>query len=483
MRRSDRIRLGAIALLLGIAEARVDAEPAAQRYSAPISIAQGAPFVRVPLSAAVYAHSLQADLRDLRIVDAAGERVPFALLAPDSPPAASEQLRDATLYPLPPRPIHGGTWTSPVDVTVDGDRISVHRSSAVAARPEPSPGTSPGWLIDLGELRRGDAPARRIRLAWSGPAEFSASYAIETSDDLRSWRAGAAGQVMSLQSASGALTQPLVALPDAAGRFVRLVWTSSDAVPVLTGATALAPAPGVVAADSASELVFDAIVDAHANADADVAARTNADAASRRTLQFDLGGDLPIVDVDLRFASGTHVVPARVQGRSRADEPWRDLGAGVFYRLERDGTVAESPAIATPIRARFVRLVPDERSGTVDAKGTRLVVHARLPALIFATSGQAPFRLLAGSADASEGALPATTLVPRLDDERARFGRAELGAFSEEPEVARAADRAELIARLRPWLLWSVLLVGVIALAALVWRLAQGAAPPRTPEP
>jgi hypothetical protein len=37
-------------------------------------------------------------------------------------------------------------------------------------------------------------------LRWSGPAEFSAAYALETSADLRSWRGAPGGQVMSLQS-------------------------------------------------------------------------------------------------------------------------------------------------------------------------------------------------------------------------------------------------------------------------------------------
>ena len=47
---------------------------------------------------------------------------------------------------------------------------------------------------------------------------------IETSADLRSWRAAPGGQVMSLQSSSGVLAQPIVGLPEAPDRFVRLTW-------------------------------------------------------------------------------------------------------------------------------------------------------------------------------------------------------------------------------------------------------------------
>jgi Protein of unknown function (DUF3999) len=70
--------------------------------------------------------------------------------------------------------------------------------------------------------------------------------------------------------------------------------------------------------------------------------------------------------------------------------------------------------------------------------------------------------------------------VPQLDAERARFGRAELGAFSADATIERAAERAEQQARWRPALLWGVLLLGVAGLGTLVWRLARSgpAAPP-----
>jgi hypothetical protein len=247
---------------------------------------------------------------------------------------------------------------------------------------------------------------------------------------------------------------------------VRLLWLDLASAPALTGASALAPAPGLLVAGAASELKF--------APGAEPLGRADREAGPRRTLYFDLGGDLPLVDIELRFAAGTRVAPVRVQGRSRAEEPWHELASGVFFRLERDGAVTESPALAVPAQVRFVRVIPDERAAALVAGETQLVVHAQLASLVFANTGQPPFRLLLGSPDASEGALPAATLVPHLEEERLHFGRAELGAFGEEPESAQAALRAERGAHLRQGLLWSVLVAGVLLLAGLVWRLAQG---------
>ena len=155
--------------LLAAALARAD--PAPYRYHAPIAIDVPAPFVKVALPIDAYGRVEQEDLRDLRVVDAKGERVPFAVLPPLATVQLSEQVREASLYPLPARPTAGGTWPSPVDVVVEGDRISVRRRGGPAATVAGAPRESGGWLIDSGETRRGDPLPRRLTLRWSGPAE------------------------------------------------------------------------------------------------------------------------------------------------------------------------------------------------------------------------------------------------------------------------------------------------------------------------
>lgn len=466
-------RSAVLAIAMGVAAAVPGAEPAPYRYQAPIAIDAAAPFVQMALPVAAYGHVEQDDLRDLRIVDAKGERVPFAILPPLATVQLSEQVREAQLYPLPARPAAGGVWPSPVDVVVEGDRISVRRHGGAAGTVANAPAESGGWLIDSGETKRGDPPPKSLRLRWSGPAEFSVAYRIETSDDLRQWRAAGSGQVMALQSASAALAQPVVGLPASPGRFVRLVWAEPAAAPALTGASVLVAERQRVAVDSTRELSI--------APSAEPARAASADPAARRALHFDLSGVLPLVDVDLRFDAGTHVAPVRLQGRARTDQPWREIGGGVFYRLERDGDVGSSPAIALPVAVRYLRLLPDERAASLDGVGARLVVHASLASLVFAVQGEAPFRLLAGSPDAPAGALPVSAVVPNLDSERPRFGQATLGAFAVDEAAERVAARASQQARLRPWLLWGVLIVGVAGLGALVWRLARAGPAPTPP--
>lgn len=468
-------RLRALAMSLGLAwtlsPAAAPPESVALRYSAPILVQRPAAFVQLPLTAAAYGHSLGSDLQDLRIVDATGQRVPFALLAPRAAQAQrGEQLGDAVLYALPAQPATGSPWRSPVQVTVQGERITVQGLPRPAAHNTRAP--SGGWLLDLGQ-RQKDSPApQSLRLRWSGPAEFAAAFSFDTSDDLRNWRPGGAGQIMALVSPTGPLTQANVALPAAVGRFVRLVWADTAAAPVLTAAQWVVATHSLQALDAPAELRI-----AASAAPAVAGGATRSDAAAQgeaRSLTFELGAVLPLVQVDLQLAPGTRVVPARVQGRDRVDQPWRDLASGVFYRLERDGAVTTSPPLSLQAAVRQVRVVPDARAGVLDAEQTQLVVRAALASLVFATQGQAPFTLQAGAAQAQASALPLATLVPGLEEERGRFGHASLGDWTEVAAVARAEASRQRVAALRPWLLWAVLIGGVAALGFMVFRLARG---------
>lgn len=465
MRRIDLRLLALGCAALGLAAA---AAPAF-RYRAPIAIEVPAPFIELALPASAYAKAAQDGLQDLRIVDASGARVPYAQLAPRVDLASrTDTLGSVQLYALAPRSGTDTDWAVPVEVVVQGDRISVQRRPGAGA----APAGSPGWLIDLGERGVGTPAPQQLRLAWSGPAAFGASFRLETSADLRQWRAAGIGQVMALASPQGALTQPVVLLPPNVARFLRLVWFDAAAAPLLSGASAEALRRLQTLTDAPTALRFGASPEPQGKK----STRNAADAADAGALHFDLGGRLPLAQIDLQFSAGTRVAPVHVQGRDSADEAWRELGRVVFYRLEHEGEVSRSPPMEIRAMSRYLRIVPDARSAPLDVATTELLVQAPLARIVFAQQGQAPFSLLAGAADAPDGALPLATLVPGAAEVRPDFGRATLGEWTEVETVARQIESARRRAEWRPWLLWGLLIVGVLSLSAMVWRLARGSA-------
>jgi hypothetical protein len=477
------IALALVGFAAGVSvDAWAQSDASLLRWQAPIAIEQPGAFVQLPLSADVYAHSAQYDLADLRIVDARGERVPFALLAaPLSAAATSAALappRDvetpAKLYPLPV--VAGDPKADGVELNITEGRVSVRTPGGGARSANGTmPGVSPGWLIDLGdqeEANREDADAEAgrnrvqprpytLRLIWSGPAEFTAGFSLATSADLRAWRSVASGQVMALASAEGVLTQPLVNLPPGVDRYLRLIWNDASAPPRLSGAQALHRVDAVSAGAPAAPTTE--IVVAPMSAKPEVSA----------AVDFDLGAALPVQQIDLDLGAGTRVAPVRLLVRANTEESWRPLGGAVFYRIEREGVIDRAPALPIAASLRYLRVQPDERAGALDVSTLRLQVRAQLGSLVFASQGQAPYQLRVGSAQVSAGALPLAILVPTLDQQRAYFGRAGLGQWSEVGEVVRREQAEARRAQWRPRLLWGVLLAGVLLLGALVWRLAR----------
>ncbi len=462
MPRIDLLRFAAGLALA--ASAIAAAQEPLLRHQAPVRVEQSAAFVRLPLPLAVYARAEQPDLADLRLFDAAGNAVPFAVLGSGADELRrTEQLQAAALYALPPRPAAGGVWASPVDVVVEGGRIVVRQRGA-AARVE----SSAGWLFDLGERSATQAAPQLLRLQWSGPAEFSSAYALEHSAELRQWQPAAGGQLMALVSSTGSIAQREVPLPADVRRFVRLSWAGPGPQPVLTAAQSVTVSTRSQALDAPTELRIAPSAEPRGAA---------AGPAVQRALHFDLGAVLPLLSVALQPAAGTLVLPVRLQGRERVDRPWQELAGTVFYRIERGAQSVQSPPLELQQRLRYLRLLPDERSAAPQPEALSLVVQAQLASLVFAAQGTAPYRLQVGSEKARTGALPLATLVPDLDAERPRFGRATLGEFSEPPAAAEQARSQAQRAALRPWLLWALLLAGVLGLAFAVWRLARAPRP------
>ena len=158
--------------------------------------------------------------------------------------------------------------------------------------------------------RAGDPPPQSLRLALVGPGRVLGR--LPSRDQRRPAPVAAArgtGQLMALQSPAGALTQPVVPLPEAAAASCAWSGPTPPTRPRSPAPTCWSPSaissPSTRRASSPSRRA----------PSPPAAARPTP--ASRRALHFDLGGALPLVDVDLRFAAGTHVAPVRLQGRSR----------------------------------------------------------------------------------------------------------------------------------------------------------------------
>ena len=82
-----RLRSAGVFLVVSTATAAASPGDAGSDYShiIPVSVSGNQAVVQLPLPRAVYLEARSADLRDLRLFDAAGTALPFALFAPETP--------------------------------------------------------------------------------------------------------------------------------------------------------------------------------------------------------------------------------------------------------------------------------------------------------------------------------------------------------------------------------------------------------------
>lgn len=422
------------------------------RAQAPITITQPAPLVELALPASVYGHSQHPDLQDLRLVDAHGQRVPFALLPP--PPGAAVSTpppQPAKLFALPTRA---------------SNRTSIPKQPSRVAV---------GWLVDLGP-RAADTPSPiALQLGWSDKTDFTASFELESSDDLHTWYPVGHGQLMALHTAEGTVLEqshvPITA--EHVGRYLHILWGDVTHAPTLNRATALWPAAVPTAASwPAATQTFAPIPASSANAPNPPPEAKTTD----QVLLFDVGGAMPLRRIDLILPPGNRLIPVRWQQRLSSQTAWEPLATHVHFRLERNGQISQSEPLSVHSQARYIRAVVDARAGMLDTTQTQLHIETEPAHLVFVHQGTEPYELQTSGAPhtATDGPLPVTTLVPQLAMERPHFGQASLGAWQENTAATPNTDRAALLTTLRPWALWAVLLLGVAGLGTMVWRLSRG---------
>lgn len=436
--------------------AQSSAEPvAAFRSSAPLTLAAGDALHRFTLPLEAY-RDTRRDLGDLRVLNGAGEAVPFALAADARPPRAPAALTALRHFPVFAAP--GGATPGDLDVSVrtraDGAVISVQPRTRPSATQRPA-----AWLLDASAV---DAPVQALEVDWEdGPGSEVVQVSVSGSDDLRRWQSIVThAALVRVEQGGQSLSQRRVEFGGRRVRYLRI--TSESPAFRLRGASA--------------ELVADAVpVRRELRQVVAVAGEAPGEYA------FDLGARLPVEAVRVLLPSPNTVAPITLLSRDSGGDEWRHVSSATVYRLTREGTEVSSPSIDVGHRAdRYWLVRVDERSGGIGAAPPSLEVAWRPAHVVFVARGEPPFRVVFGNPDVPRAALSLANVIPdyRADAEH-RLPVAEVGGVT---TVALRGDGLRQLFgedRGRRLALWTVLLLGVVILGYMAAKLArQMALPP-----
>ncbi|HMD73443.1 MAG TPA: DUF3999 domain-containing protein [Steroidobacteraceae bacterium] len=406
---------------------------------------------RVPLPLAVYQGCVAEDLGDIRVFNASGELVPYALARPSAEQTVHRQSVALALFPL-----HGDVRaaTDALRVTIDSP------AGAVRLHAEGVVPTHAGVTQYILDGRAVKMPVTALQLHWPDDSkEFSGRVRVEASDDLGAWRPIAeSAPLANLHHDGQELVQNRVEFRPTEAKYWRLSWPSGGASFDLVAVMA-EPADDRVDRERATLVVDGRAVPNH-----------------RDDTEFDLGGRLPVERVDLQLADVNSVVSAELMTRARLQDPWRPAGRGAFYRLKTaDGDLHNEPLRIVVARERYWLVRVLAPSGEAATAPMRLSVTWIPDEIEFLARGAGPFLIAYGNAstradEADFGSIPlADRALPAvLAKQQVLGGQARLAV----PPAPFPMQRA---------LLWAALILAATILAWMAYRLSKeaGAGSPR----
>ena len=411
---------------------------------------------RLPLTAPVYEHVAHADLRDLRVFNAAGEIVPYAFVPP-APVAAQVARRGLPSYPLridaSPRDLgeltlslRSSNGALALDVRGrDGARVNGTRIA--------------GYVLDASAV---DAPMSALVVTLAGEADVNARVRVDASDDLASWRRVASGApLLRLRVEGRSLLRDRVPLGLLRARYLRVTADDATPLPELAAADAEIGAPPAQLKLPVREVT--------------------GTFAEGRAFEYDAQGSFDVAQVDLRLFAANTVAPAQVLVREDPKAPWRPLAEGVFYRLgDAREELRNPPLRVSGAAARYWRVELDPRSGVTSASPPVLLLGWQPGEIVFPTRGPGPFELAFGRRDATPGALPVAVLVPGFEPHAALPADTGLASADDVPQVGNRSALGAAV-DFRRIALWTVLVLTVIVLGILGVRLLRQPQPRDAP--
>jgi len=417
----------------------------------PLTLSGEGPWYRLDLPLTVQLHARQADLADVRVFNAAGEAQAYSLTREQAPSGERLQLHEVKWFPLYDAADAGSAVPNVrVQSNAAGTLVQVQPSSQLEAGEE----VRRGWLLDASAIK---APLQQLILDWSSEQDGFQRFSIEASDDLQHWQAWGEGQVARLSFADERVEQHEVALPGQRARYLRLLWQTPQAAPVLTSAQL----QSLTSSSPAQPLVWSEPV---------AGSRTP---AGEYTWQLPMG--LRVERLQVQVIEANSLAPVTLAGRRDSSLPWQTLSSGLLYRLTQNGQDVVQDQLQLPGQVvRELKLTVDDRGGGLGAEAPRVRYAVRATQLVFLARGAGPYRLALGSTSEKTASLPLATLIPDLSPKRLENlgqARVEEGTLVTSPVVAPAPSNQGT-----DWKklgLWAVLLLSVLFLAAMAFSLLR----------
>lgn len=400
----------------------------------------------------VYMNAYRIDLGDMRVFNAAGEPVPHMIRYSRSR-AAESPWRKLAFFPI----------SEVASSDAGGYRIYVHTGpNGAIVGVDPMMSASPSssartWLIDTNQMHGSLA---QLLLEWK-PMQTNriSAISIDAGDDLTSWTTVRARATLSdIRYAGRRLLRNTIALKRTSKRYLRLRHLDSG------------PNFNIVKIEGRAEPEGRRPIRAILKLDGQAAS------GSPGVFEYQTAGVFPVDRVNLIFKQANSVADAIVESRSDSSVPWIRRTKGIFYRIDMESALLSGNPLAVSINMdRHWRVTVDDSDSTIGKNIPSLEIGYRPHDLFFIARGNGPFTIAYGSSRIKPLKINAAALFDGIG--RQRPDDFERWVRPAGPPVVLGGPE-QLAPQPKPLptrriVLWSILLGGVIVVAAMAWHLAR----------
>lgn len=423
-------------------------------YAWPLQTTGDAAAWQVELTPEIYAVLRRQDLRDLAVLNAAGEAVPVAPYRVRTLDTPREDEVDLPMFGIDTAP--AGTPEA-LNLHIERDAQGKLRRVDLGATAASAPAaTSRDLLLDASAI---DAALTSLRLDWDPRVDISAQFEVAGSDDLQQWRTLVANAtVIELHQDGNILARHQIDLHGVRTKYLRLHR--------LDGGAAIASLRVSARTQARSTLLRAAPVWIDA---------TPVAAPAPPYFYYSLPAPLPVETIRLELASENSVARVNVASHVTAGgrDVWQVRAPITAFALHQGDTFIRNDEVPASMaqRAREWRVEPL----TPLDRAPILHLAYRPDRIVFLAQGAGPYRLVAGSATADRADYPLEAALAQL--------RRTLGGDWQPPLAqlgARATVRgdAALAAPVAPrdwktWILWAVLIGAAVLIAGLALSLLR----------
>ena len=412
----------------------------------PVRTAGEMPVQVLELPLSVYRTVQRPDLGDLRVFDADGQEVPYALLRNDLRPAQTRTT------PLRFFRLEGEVVPETLRLRLEQEGTTLDLSAPATAVTQP-----PAYLLHTSEL---EGVMTELRLEWADTgqnkdrvSDFLTTLSVEVSDDLQAWRPLSTASLARLERDGNRLERNVIPLPPTTASYLRLT-SLEGALPPLTGVQALTQTEAVRGPLETLTL-----------------APRQSDEEGRYT--FNAAAFLPVSSAQLLLPQPNTLVRTELLSSTSSEEPWTRRYTGLRYRVVQEEQDLTSPPMTfAPTTDRYWQVRTARAGGGVGQGELRLKLRYHPHTLLFLARGEGPYMLAYGSPTATSAAFEPSELAQIPAD----MTLAGLPRARAEPPVTLAGTSLLGETRSFPWsqvLLWSVLVLGVGLLGWLAFGLLR----------